>query len=163
MHALADAAHDRRGVFDLSPVGLVERIEVVFDAADQLSQPRDLGLRRHRFVAGPVVEFGCGPDPFAVTQQRVEVVPQLGQVGRVGAEVPAAQAPKPERAGPAAGLNVRSLGADAERDRDLTTARRWCSLSNKTRGWLHTCSPRPLNCTAARESTALCVLVAVTE
>ena len=95
-------------------------VEVVFDAADQLSQPRDFGVRGHRLGAGPVVEFGCGPDPFAVTQQRVEVVPQLRQVGGVGAEVPAAQAPEPERAGPAAGLNVGRLGADAERDRDLT-------------------------------------------
>jgi hypothetical protein len=32
------------GFLDLSPVVVVERVEVVFDAADQLPQPRDFGV-----------------------------------------------------------------------------------------------------------------------
>ena len=100
VHSLAGGAHDPDGFRDLSAVVLVERVQVVFDAADQLSQPGDFGVGGHRLGAGPVVEFGGGPDPFAVTQQRVEVVPQLRQVRRIGAEVPAAQASESERAGP---------------------------------------------------------------
>jgi hypothetical protein len=45
---------------------LVESIQVVLDAADQLLQPRDFGVRRCRLVASPVVEFGCGTDAFPV-------------------------------------------------------------------------------------------------
>jgi hypothetical protein len=71
-------------------------------------------------VRTQVIEFGCGPDAFPVTQQRVEIVPQLRQVRRVGAEVTAAQAPEPERASPTASLHVGRLGADAQRDRYLT-------------------------------------------
>ena len=82
MHGLAGGAHDPDGFLDLSAVVLVERVQVVFDAPDQLSQPRDFGVGGHRLGARPVVEFGGGPDPFAVTQQCVEVVPQLRQVRR---------------------------------------------------------------------------------
>ena len=45
---------------------------------------------------------------------------QVGQVGDVGAEVVAAGAAEPERAGAAAGFDVGRFGADAERDGDLT-------------------------------------------
>ena len=44
---------------------------------------------------------------------------QVGQVGDVGAEVVAAGAAEPERAGVAAGLDVGRLGADPEGDGDL--------------------------------------------
>jgi hypothetical protein len=48
VHGLAGVAHDLDGLLDLSPVVLVEGVEVVFDAADQLPQSRDFGVRRYR-------------------------------------------------------------------------------------------------------------------
>ena len=74
----------------------------------------------HRVGACPLVEFGGGEQAFAGAQQVVEVGVQVGQVGDVGAEVVAAGAAEPERAGAAAGLHVGRFGADAERDGDLT-------------------------------------------
>ncbi len=44
---------------------------------------------------------------------------QVGEVGHVGAEVVAARAAEPERAGVAAGLGVGRLAADAEGDHDF--------------------------------------------
>jgi hypothetical protein len=41
------------------------------------SQAGDFGDGGHRLSPGPVVEFGCSEDAFAVSQQRVEVVAQL--------------------------------------------------------------------------------------
>ena len=61
----------------------------------------------------------AGEKAFAVAQQVVEVGLQVGQVGDVGAEVVAAGAAEPERAGPAAGFDVGRFGAHAERDGDL--------------------------------------------
>ena len=109
---LAGAADNLHGFGDLAPVGFAERLEVVFGPADELAQPGDLRVRGHGLGPGPVVEVGGGADAFAVAQQGVEVVAQLGQVGGVGAEVAAAQAAEPERAGSAAGLDVGRLGAD---------------------------------------------------
>ena len=65
------------------------------------------------------IEVGGGEQAFAGAQQVVEVGVQVGQVGDVGAEVVAAGAAEPERAGAAAGFDVGRFGADAERDGDL--------------------------------------------
>ena len=73
----------------------------------------------HGLGACPVVEIGGGEQAFPVAQQVVEVGVQVGQVGDVGAEVVAAGAAEPERAGAAAGFDVGRFGADAERDGDL--------------------------------------------
>ncbi|HEX9353744.1 MAG TPA: hypothetical protein VF933_08005 [Streptosporangiaceae bacterium] len=66
-----------------------------------------------------MVEFGGGEQAFPAAEQVVEVGLQVGQVGDVGAEVVAAGAAEPERAGLPAGFDVGWLGADPERDRDL--------------------------------------------
>jgi hypothetical protein len=47
---------------------------------------------------------------------------QVGQVGRVGAEMVATQAPEPERAGVPGGFDVAGFDADAERHQDLPHA-----------------------------------------
>ena len=70
-------------------------------------------------AACPLVDVAGGEQPFPVAQQVIEVGVQVGQVGDVGAEVVAAGAAEPERAGLAAGLDVGRFGADPERDGDL--------------------------------------------
>lgn len=70
----------------------------------------------------PVVEVPGGPDALAGMQQGVEVVAKLGQVGRVGPEMAAAQAA--ERAGSSAGLDVGRLGAQSDL-RSPSSAPRW--------------------------------------
>ena len=70
--------------------------------------------------AGPLVDpVEGGGEPFAGAQQVVEVGGQLGQVGDVGAEVVAARAAEPDRAGPAAGFDVGRFGAAAVGDGDV--------------------------------------------
>ena len=112
-------ADDLDGLGDLAPVGVAELVQVVFGPADELPQPGDLLVGGHGLGSGPVVEVAGGADAFPGAQQGVEVVAELGQVGGVGAEVAAAQAAEPERAGAAAGLDVGRFGADPERDGDL--------------------------------------------
>ena len=64
-------------------------------------------------------ELGSGSgETLSVGEQRGQVGAQLRLVGRVGAEVFAAQAAVPERAGLAAGCDVGRLGADPEWDGD---------------------------------------------
>ena len=67
-----------------------------------------------------MIEIGGGEQAFAGAQQVVEVGVQVGQVGDVGAEVVAASAAEPERAGTAAGFDVGRFDADAEPNGDLT-------------------------------------------
>src|SRR5260370_1399542 len=62
---------------------------------------------------------GGGGEPFPGAQQVIEVGGQGGEVGDVGAEVVAAGAAEPDRAGASAGLHVRRLGAAAIGDGDL--------------------------------------------
>ena len=67
------------------------------------ADPADFLLGRGGCGAGPVVDAAGGGEPFAGAEQVVEVGGQVGQVGDVGAEVVAAGAAEPERAGAAAG------------------------------------------------------------
>jgi hypothetical protein len=67
----------------------------------------------------PFLDVGGGEYPFPVAQQVIEVGVQVREVGRVSAEVVAARAAEPVRAGVPAGLDVGRLGADPERDRGL--------------------------------------------
>ena len=70
--------------------------------------------------ARPLVDaVDGGGEPFPGAQQVIEVGGQVGQVGDVGAEVVAAGAAEPERAGAAAGGDVGRLGAGAVGDGDL--------------------------------------------
>jgi hypothetical protein len=119
VNCAAGRADDLDGLDDLAPVGFAELAEVVSGPPDELPQPGDLLVGRRGLGSGPVVEVAGGPDAFPGLQQAVEVVAELGEVGRVGSEVTAAQAAEPERAGSAAGLDVGRLGTHAERDRHL--------------------------------------------
>ena len=81
-----------------------ELVEAGADPGDEAADAADLLVRGHGLGACPVVEVGGGEQAFPVAQQVVEVGLQVGQVGDVGAEVVAAGAAEPERAGLAAGL-----------------------------------------------------------
>ncbi len=130
-----DAGHaerDRAGLpqgpcrlLDLRALVVGEAVEVGLDPADQRADALDLLLGRGCLGAGPVVQIGCRREAFAVPQQRVEVGPQLGKVGGVGAEVVAADAAEPERAAVPADLDVAGLDADAVGDRDLPDPQAW--------------------------------------
>ena len=96
-----------------------EVVEAGADPGDETADPGDLLLGGGGFGAGPVVEVGGGEQSFPVAEQVIEVGLQVGQVGDVGAEVVAAGAAEPERAGVAAGFDVGRFGADPERDGDL--------------------------------------------
>src|SRR5260370_181016 len=89
------------------------------DAGEERPDAGDLLLGWHRLGAGPLLDVGGGEEPLAVAQQVVQVGLQVGEVGHVGAEVVAARAAEPERAGMAAGLDVGRLAAAAEGDHDL--------------------------------------------
>ena len=96
-------------------------VEVAVDAADQPPDPGDLLLGGGGVGAGPVVDaVDGGGQSFTGAQQVVEVGGQVGQVGDVGAEVVAAGAAEPDRAGAAAGLHVGRFGAAPVGDGDLT-------------------------------------------
>ncbi|MFE0156851.1 hypothetical protein ACFWY5_57670 [Nonomuraea sp. NPDC059007] len=79
----------------------------------------DLLVRWHRLGSGPSLDVGGCAQAFAVAEQVVEVCLQVGQVGDVGAEMVAAHAAEPERAGVHAGFDVARLAADAEGDDDF--------------------------------------------
>jgi hypothetical protein len=97
---------------DLIPFGVGEVVGVVLYAPDQHAELLDLGLAWGGLGLGPVFEVGRGNDSFAVGEEPVQVCLQLGEVGYVGAEVPAAEAAEPERARGAGGLDVGRFGAD---------------------------------------------------
>ena len=98
----------------------VESGDVTVDAVDQPSDPGDLLGGGGGVGAGPLVDpVDGGGEPFAGAQQVVEVGGQVGQVGDVGAEVVAAGAAEPDRAGAAAGLDVGRFGAAAVGDGDV--------------------------------------------
>ena len=101
----AVTAHDGDRVVDLGSLGVVEAGDVAFDPGDQPPDPGDLLLGRGGVGAGPFVDtVDGGGQPFAGAQQVVEVGLQVGQERDVGAEVVAAGAAEPDRAGAAAGL-----------------------------------------------------------
>lgn len=71
-------------------------------------------------TSGPLFEPWDGArQPFPVLEQGQEVVAQFGLVGRVGAEVRAPEALKPEGTGPPMGADVGGLGAVTEGYRHL--------------------------------------------
>lgn len=113
-------AHHRDSVVDAGSFGLVEPGDAAADAADQLPDPGDLFLGGGGVGAGPLVDpVKRGGQPFAGAQQVVEVGLQVGQERDVGAEVVAAGAAEPDRAGAATGLDVRGFGAATVGDGDL--------------------------------------------
>src|SRR5439155_4099127 len=94
--------------------------DVAVDPADEPPDPGDLLLGGGGVGAGPLIDaVDGGGEPFPGAQQVIEVGGQVGEVGDVGAEVVAAGAAEPDRAGAAAGLDVGRLGAAAIRDGDL--------------------------------------------
>src|SRR5271166_2212458 len=114
-------AHNRDCLVDLGSFGVVEVGDVGFDAVDQPADSGDFLVGGGGVGAGPVVDpVDGGGQPFPGAQQIVEVCLQVGQERDVGAEVVAAHAPEPDRAGPAAGFDVRRLGASAVGHGDLT-------------------------------------------
>ena len=116
----AVTAHHRDGVVDSGALGLVELGRIAFDPVDQPPDPGDLLVGGGGVGAGPLVDpIEGGGQPFAGAQQVIEVGGQLGQVRDVGAEVVAAGAAEPDRAGAAAGLHVGRFAAGAVRDGDF--------------------------------------------
>src|SRR5258708_29080877 len=108
---------DRLG--DAGLVLLAEVADIGFDAADQPPQLGDLLIAWSQLCSRPLLQASGGPEAFPVGEQLLQVGLQLGQVGRVAAEVTAAQAGELVRAGLSAGLDVGWLGAGAEGDRHL--------------------------------------------
>ena len=120
----AVTAHDRDGLVDLGALGVVELGDVAFDPVDQPPDPGDLLLGGGGVGTGPFVDpVDGGGQPFAGAQQVIEVGLQVGQERDVGAEVVAAGAAEPDRAGAAAGLDVGRFGAGAVGDGDLPDRR----------------------------------------
>ena len=112
--------HDGDGVVDAGSLGFVDAGDIAFDSVDQPPDPGDFFLGRGGVGAGPVIDaVDGGGQPFAGAQQIIEVCLQLGQERDVGAEVVAADAAVPDRAGSAAGFDVGRLGAGAVGDGDL--------------------------------------------
>ena len=96
-------------------------VEIAVDAADEPPDPGDLLLAGGGVGAGPFVDAVDGRgQAFTGAQQVIEIAGEVGQVGRVGAEVVAAGATEPDRAGAAAGCHVGRLGATPVGDGDLT-------------------------------------------
>jgi hypothetical protein len=100
-------------VVDDGPVLVAEASDVALDPGDELPDAGDFLLRRGGGGPGPLVDAGHGGEPFAGAEQVIEVGGQVGEVGHVGAEVVAAGAAEPDRAGAAAGGDVGRLGAGA--------------------------------------------------
>src|SRR5664280_377101 len=116
----ADLAQCRGRLVQRTLLGDAQVLDRFLGAADQRSQPGDLVLGGSGLGGGPLVKGGRGQDPFPVPEQSLQVVTQLGQIGRVGAEMTAPQAAEPERARMTAGRDVGRFRARAERDRDRT-------------------------------------------
>src|SRR5262245_7773602 len=103
-------ADDGDGGVDLGALGAGQLVQAGLDPADELPDPADLLGGGGGIGAGPVIDSrDGGPEPFAGAHQVVKVSGQVGQVGDVGAEVVAAGAPEPDRAGAASGLHVGGL------------------------------------------------------
>src|SRR6266704_2038656 len=137
---LAGLADHGDRIVDQGLVVLSELTEVSFYAADQLPQLGDLFLARGELGFGPVLQFGGGLDPLAVGEQLLQVGLELGQVGRVAAEVPAAQAGELVGAGLPAALtldgSVQTPNGTATRIRSCSSASRPRMSRNTRRPWL---------------------------
>jgi len=137
---LAGLADHGDRIVDQGLVVLSELTEVSFYAADQLPQLGDLFLARGELGFGPVLQFGGGLDPLAVGEQLLQVGLELGQVGRVAAEVPAAQAGELVGAGLPAALtldgSVQTPNGTATRIRACSSASRPRMSRNTRRPWL---------------------------
>ena len=99
-----------------------------FFGAEQAMSPLIwLMSRRMRVISSPEgvasaraqSSMPSGGEALAGAEQVIEVSSQVGQVGHVGAEVVAAGAAEPDRAGAPAGGDVGRLGAGAVGDGDL--------------------------------------------
>ena len=113
---LADCAD---GVADDGTLVVAELGDVTVDLGDEVPDAGDLLLRRRGGGTGPLIDPGHGGEPFPGAEQVIEVGGQVRQVGHVGAEVVAAGAAEPDRAGAAAGRDIGGLGAGAVGDGDL--------------------------------------------
>src|ERR1039458_7794884 len=108
------------GVGDAGAVGGGQLGDVAFDPVDEPPDSGDLLLAGGGVGADPFIDaVDAGGEAFAGAQQVIEVGGQVGQVGDVGAEVVAAGAAEPDRAGAAAGLDVGRFGAGAVGHGDL--------------------------------------------
>src|SRR5438132_12490411 len=108
------------GVLDAAAVLFAEPGEHFLVGEDEPAQGLDLFRRRRGTGPGPLGELRSGSgETLGVDEQPGQVGAQLRLVGGVGAEVLAAQAAMPERAGLPAGCNVGGLGTDPEWDSDL--------------------------------------------
>src|SRR5207302_10955226 len=106
------------GLFDAAAVLLAEPGEHLLVGEDEPAQGLDLLRGRRGAGPGPLGELGSGGgEAFGVGEQLAERAAQLRLAGGGGAQVLAAQAAVPERAGPPAGCDVGGLGADPEPDR----------------------------------------------
>ena len=113
-------ADDGDCLVDAARAAVGQLRDVAFDPADEAPDPGDLLLGGGGVGAGPLVDaVDGGGEAFPGAEQVVEVGGQVGEVGDVGAEVVAAGAAEPDRAGASAGLHVGRLGAGAVRDGDL--------------------------------------------
>jgi len=115
----AGAPDGRHGLFDLVSVVAGQGVEFGGDSVDQPAHAGDFLGRWHRFGPRPVVDIGCSDEPFAVTEEVVQVGLEVGEVGDVGAEVVAADAPESVGASVAACFDVGRFGAHPERDDDF--------------------------------------------
>lgn len=109
MNGLPGGSDDGDRVEDVVALGRVEVVQVLFDAVDERPDAGDFGGAGFGLGAGLVIELGGGADPFAVGEELVEVAAQFWQVGGVGAEVSAAGAAEPERAGATARLKNSTM------------------------------------------------------
>jgi len=107
-------------VLDLGSILRGEVVEFGPDAVNQTADPANLLSGRKGLRARPLVGIDrSGEDTFPVAEQVGQVRLQIGQVRRIRAEVAAADAPEPDRAGIAAGGNVAGFAASTVRDSDL--------------------------------------------
>ena len=84
-----------------------------------MPDPADFLCCGHRVGTGPLIDpVDAGGQPLAGAQQVVEIAGQVRKVGDVGAEVVAAGAAEPDRAGTPSGLDVGRLGAGPVGDGD---------------------------------------------
>jgi hypothetical protein len=116
----AVTAHHRDGFVDLGALSVVKASDVALDLSDQVPDPGDLLLGGGGVGTGPFVDTANGGgQSFPRPEQVLEVCLQVGQESDVGAEMVAARAAEPDRAGTAASLDIGGLGAGAVRDGDF--------------------------------------------
>ncbi len=97
------------GVVDLGSLLGGKLAEVLLDTVDEVLQPTDLGMGRHGLGLGPLLQVDRGEHSLAILEQVVQVCLEIGQVGDVGAEMVADDAPEPVGAGAAAGTSTESF------------------------------------------------------